>query len=185
MRRGAEGAGRGGAQRHRQPAERWRSRRRAPAPRWARSRRRWKASTAATRRPSARSPASMPANGKATRACERIRTDIAAFAEEEGRRPRLMVVKMGQDGHDRGAKVIATAFADLGFDVDIGPLFQTPRGSRARGDRERRARDRRVEPGRRPQDAGAAADRGAGQAGRRGGAWSWWAASSRRRTTTS
>ncbi|WP_422001579.1 methylmalonyl-CoA mutase [Reyranella sp.] len=57
---------------------------------------------------------------------ERIRTDIGAFAEEEGRRPRLMVVKMGQDGHDRGAKVIATAFADLGFDVDIGPLFQTP-----------------------------------------------------------
>jgi methylmalonyl-CoA mutase len=57
---------------------------------------------------------------------ERIRTDIASFAEEEGRRPRLMVVKMGQDGHDRGAKVIATAFADLGFDVDIGPLFQTP-----------------------------------------------------------
>jgi methylmalonyl-CoA mutase len=57
---------------------------------------------------------------------ERIRTDISAFAEEEGRRPRLMVVKMGQDGHDRGAKVIATAFADLGFDVDIGPLFQTP-----------------------------------------------------------
>ncbi|MGZ5906804.1 MAG: cobalamin-dependent protein, partial [Reyranella sp.] len=56
----------------------------------------------------------------------RIRTDIAAFADEEGRRPRLMVVKMGQDGHDRGAKVIATAFADLGFDVDIGPLFQTP-----------------------------------------------------------
>src|SRR6185503_9238323 len=48
------------------------------------------------------------------------------FAEEEGRRPRLMVVKMGQDGHDRGSKVIATAFADLGFDVDIGPLFQTP-----------------------------------------------------------
>src|SRR5262249_50845279 len=52
---------------------------------------------------------------------ERIRRDIAGFAEEEGRRPRLMVVKMGQDGHDRGAKVIATAFADLGFDVDIGP----------------------------------------------------------------
>ncbi len=57
---------------------------------------------------------------------ERIRAEIASFAEEEGRRPRLMVVKMGQDGHDRGAKVIATAFADLGFDVDIGPLFQTP-----------------------------------------------------------
>src|ERR1700730_9603930 len=57
---------------------------------------------------------------------DRIRTDIAAFAEEEGRRPRLMVVKMGQDGHDRGAKVIATAFADLGFDVNIAPLFQPP-----------------------------------------------------------
>jgi methylmalonyl-CoA mutase len=49
------------------------------------------------------------------------------FAREEGRRPRILVAKMGQDGHDRGAKVIATAFADIGFDVDIGPLFQTPR----------------------------------------------------------
>jgi methylmalonyl-CoA mutase len=55
-----------------------------------------------------------------------LQRDIARFAEEEGRRPRLMVAKLGQDGHDRGAKVIATAFADLGFDVDIGPLFQTP-----------------------------------------------------------
>ena len=54
--------------------------------------------------------------------------DMAAkFAHEEGRRPRILVAKMGQDGHDRGAKVIATAFADLGFDVDVGPLFQTPR----------------------------------------------------------
>jgi methylmalonyl-CoA mutase len=52
--------------------------------------------------------------------------EIEAFAEDEGRRPRMLVVKMGQDGHDRGAKVIATAFADLGFDVDVGPLFQTP-----------------------------------------------------------
>lgn len=51
---------------------------------------------------------------------------VDAFAEAEGRRPRMLVVKLGQDGHDRGAKVIATAFADLGFDVDIGPLFQTP-----------------------------------------------------------
>lgn len=49
------------------------------------------------------------------------------FAEKEGRRPRIMIAKMGQDGHDRGAKVIATSFADLGFDVDIGPLFQTPK----------------------------------------------------------
>ncbi|NUB43961.1 methylmalonyl-CoA mutase [Fertoebacter nigrum] len=55
-----------------------------------------------------------------------IQSDVEAFAEEEGRRPRMLVVKMGQDGHDRGAKVIATAFADIGFDVDVGPLFQTP-----------------------------------------------------------
>lgn len=48
------------------------------------------------------------------------------FSEREGRRPRILVAKMGQDGHDRGAKVIATGFADMGFDVDIGPLFQTP-----------------------------------------------------------
>ena len=57
---------------------------------------------------------------------EAIQRDVEAFAEEEGRRPRMLVVKMGQDGHDRGAKVIATAFADIGFDVDVGPLFQTP-----------------------------------------------------------
>ena len=56
----------------------------------------------------------------------KIQADVDAFAEEEGRRPRMLVVKMGQDGHDRGAKVIATAFADIGFDVDVGPLFQTP-----------------------------------------------------------
>jgi methylmalonyl-CoA mutase len=57
---------------------------------------------------------------------ERIRREIDEFADAEGRRPRMLVVKMGQDGHDRGAKVIATAFADIGFDVDVGPLFQTP-----------------------------------------------------------
>jgi methylmalonyl-CoA mutase len=55
-----------------------------------------------------------------------IQADVERFAEQEGRRPRMLVVKMGQDGHDRGAKVIATAFADIGFDVDVGPLFQTP-----------------------------------------------------------
>ncbi len=55
-----------------------------------------------------------------------IQKQVEAFAQEEGRRPRMLVVKMGQDGHDRGAKVIATAFADIGFDVDVGPLFQTP-----------------------------------------------------------
>ena len=55
-----------------------------------------------------------------------IRQEVAGFAKVEGRRPRMLVCKLGQDGHDRGAKVIATAFADIGFDVDIGPLFQTP-----------------------------------------------------------
>ena len=57
---------------------------------------------------------------------EKARTAAAAFAEAEGRQPRILVAKMGQDGHDRGQKVVATAFADLGFDVDVGPLFATP-----------------------------------------------------------
>jgi methylmalonyl-CoA mutase len=57
---------------------------------------------------------------------EKVSQEVEAFAKEEGRRPRILVVKLGQDGHDRGMKVIATGFADLGFDVDIGPLFQTP-----------------------------------------------------------
>ncbi len=55
-----------------------------------------------------------------------LKADIEAFVAEEGRRPRVMIAKLGQDGHDRGAKVVASAFADLGFDIDIGPLFQTP-----------------------------------------------------------
>ena len=57
---------------------------------------------------------------------DEVRDEIEQFACEQGRRPRIMIAKLGQDGHDRGAKVVATAFADLGFDVDIGPLFQTP-----------------------------------------------------------
>lgn len=57
---------------------------------------------------------------------EQAREQVTAFADAEGRRPRILVAKMGQDGHDRGQKVIATAFADLGFDVDVGPLFSTP-----------------------------------------------------------
>jgi methylmalonyl-CoA mutase len=57
---------------------------------------------------------------------EQLQKEIAEFGEAQGRRPRVMIAKLGQDGHDRGAKVVATAFADLGFDVDIGPLFQTP-----------------------------------------------------------
>jgi methylmalonyl-CoA mutase len=59
-------------------------------------------------------------------AFRRVQREIEAFARAEGRRPRMLVAKLGQDGHDRGAKIIATAFADIGFDVDIGPLFQTP-----------------------------------------------------------
>jgi methylmalonyl-CoA mutase len=57
---------------------------------------------------------------------EEIKADIEQFLADEGRRPRIMIAKLGQDGHDRGAKVVATAFADLGFDIDVGPLFQTP-----------------------------------------------------------
>jgi len=57
---------------------------------------------------------------------EAVRAEVAAFAREEGRQPRILVVKLGQDGHDRGARIVAAGFADLGFDVDVGPLFQTP-----------------------------------------------------------
>jgi methylmalonyl-CoA mutase len=57
---------------------------------------------------------------------ERVRARIRRFEERDGRRPRVLLAKMGQDGHDRGQKVIATALSDLGFDVDVGPLFQTP-----------------------------------------------------------
>ena len=64
--------------------------------------------------------------GAASKDVERVRRMCAEFEKADGRRPRILVCKMGQDGHDRGQKVIASAFADLGFDVDIGPLFQTP-----------------------------------------------------------
>ncbi|MEE9586862.1 MAG: methylmalonyl-CoA mutase family protein, partial [Hyphomicrobiaceae bacterium] len=64
--------------------------------------------------------------GTMSKAMEKIQTMVEAFEHNDGRRPRILVAKMGQDGHDRGQKVIASAFADLGFDVDIGPLFQTP-----------------------------------------------------------
>ncbi|MFC4565669.1 methylmalonyl-CoA mutase [Nocardiopsis mangrovi] len=66
------------------------------------------------------------ASGDAAAAMSAVADRVGAFEENEGRRPRILVAKMGQDGHDRGQKVIATAFADLGFDVDVGPLFQTP-----------------------------------------------------------
>ena len=66
------------------------------------------------------------AHGDTMEYWEQLKRDIVLFAEAQGRRPRVMISKLGQDGHDRGAKVVATAFADLGFDVDMGPLFQTP-----------------------------------------------------------
>jgi methylmalonyl-CoA mutase len=65
-------------------------------------------------------------SGRGAEANERVIAMTRAFAENEGRAPRILVAKMGQDGHDRGQKIIASAFADLGFDVEIGPLFATP-----------------------------------------------------------
>jgi len=66
-------------------------------------------------------------NSEKNMSVEKAKELTDAFANEEGRRPRILIAKLGQDGHDRGAKVVATAYADLGFDVDIGPLFQTPK----------------------------------------------------------
>ncbi len=83
---------------------------------------------------------------KARELCEK-------FAKLEGRQPRIMIAKMGQDGHDRGAKVVATGYADIGFDVDIGPLFQTPAEAAKQAVEKRCARARSVQPGRRPQNA--------------------------------
>jgi methylmalonyl-CoA mutase len=63
---------------------------------------------------------------KSDSAFEQAKQMCAEFAKREGRQPRIMIAKLGQDGHDRGAKVVATGYADIGFDVDMGPLFQTP-----------------------------------------------------------
>ena len=73
-----------------------------------------------------RSEAMNGQGGKMSQDVDRVRRLVEGFAADDGRRPRILIAKMGQDGHDRGQKVIATAFADLGFDVDIGPLFSTP-----------------------------------------------------------
>ena len=92
---------------------------------------------------------------------------VAAFAAGRGRRPRMLVVKLGQDGHDRGAHVIATAFADIGFDVDVGPLFSTPQEA------ARQAMENDVHivgassQAARPQDPGPRTHRGAARPGRR------------------
>ena len=87
-----------------------------------------------------------------------LKAEVEDFAAAEGRRPRVMVAKLGQDGHDRGAKVVATALADLGFDIDIGPLFQTPEEAARQAIENDCHADRRVDVGRRPQDAGAGPD---------------------------
>ena len=89
----------------------------------------------------------------------KAREMVVEFEQEEGRRPRILVAKMGQDGHDRGAKVIATALADIGFDVDIGPLFQTPLRDGSFCGGKRCARSWRVFTGCGAQDPRAGTDR--------------------------
>ncbi len=90
----------------------------------------------------------------------------AAFEEAEGRRPRILIAKMGQDGHDRGQKVIVSAFADMGFDVDVGPLFSDAGGGRAAGRRRRRPHRRGQQPGRGPPDAAAGPEEALAEHGR-------------------
>jgi methylmalonyl-CoA mutase len=104
-----------------------RSRPCACVPPWAKSPTRWKSCSAATAPTRRRLPASTELGSRRQdQDWQALKADIEAFVAEEGRRPRIMIAKLGQDGHDRGSKVVASAFADLGFDIDIGPLFQTP-----------------------------------------------------------
>ena len=139
--------------------------RRAPRPPSAKSRWRWKRCSAAIAPRSGRSSGVYKREvGMTDAVAARARMTVEAFEEDEGRRPRILVAKMGQDGHDRGQKVIASAFADLGFDVDIGPLFATPGGGRASGGRKRRAHRRRLVARRRPSDARAGAQGSAREA---------------------
>ena len=136
-----------------------RSMRPGPRPRSARSPRRWRRSGAAMWPRFARSPGSTARRWAPWESSAECRKRVDAFAEIEGRRPRILVAKMGQDGHDRGQKVIASAFADLGFDVDIGPLFQTPEEAARQARRERRAHRGRQLARRRPSDPGARSSR--------------------------
>ncbi len=100
--------------------------RRARGPAWAKFSMRWKRFGGGIRPSSAPLPACTAASMAKGQPSNEVRRWPTNLPTDEGRRPRILVAKIGQDGHDRGAKVIATAFADLGFDVDIGPLFQTP-----------------------------------------------------------
>ena len=120
------GADRGGAERPGQSLGARRSRRAGRGPRSAKSPTRSNRSSPAIAPRSARSRGVYGGQYQDDDGFRRVQRQIEAFARDEGRRPRMLVVKLGQDGHDRGAKIIATAFADIGFDVDIGPLFQTP-----------------------------------------------------------
>ena len=103
-----------------------------------------------------------------TDAVERVHKRVAEFEDNEGRRPRILVAKIGQDGHDRGQKVIASAFADLGFDVDIGAVVRDAGRSRAPGGRERRAHPRHLLARRRASDAGAGTQSRTGPSNGRG-----------------
>ena len=89
-----------------------------------------------------RDEAGLANDGDGDRSVAQVRAATDEFAEAEGRRPRILVAKMGQDGHDRGQKVVVTAFADMGFDVDVGPLFSTPEEVAPAGGRRRRAHRR-------------------------------------------
>ncbi len=122
---GARGVDGGGARQGQSPCN-CRSRPRAPKRRSARSRSPWRRRSAAMWPRSGPFPAFISPRLGRPRANARVMAMIRAFAENEGQRPRILVAKMGQDGHDRGQKIIASAFADLGFDVKIGPLFATP-----------------------------------------------------------
>ncbi len=129
------------------------SRRRGRAAHWARCRRRWKSRSAAhavgvTPIKGVYGPAHAEDKGWL-----RAEEGVAAFERRQGRKPRVLVAKMGQDGHDRGANVVASAFADLGFDVISGPLFQTPAETCALAVEKRGRRGRRLKPRRRAQDA--------------------------------
>ena len=116
---------------------------------------------------------------------EEVRRMTDEFEVREGRRPRILVAKMGQDGHDRGAKVVATAYADMGMDVDIGPLFQTPEETAQGRGGQRRAHRGHELPGGGAQDPPAPVGGGAGEARSGGTSWWWWEGSSPPRTTRS
>ena len=141
-----------------------RSRRRAPRRRSAKSRSRWRRRSAAmSRRSAVISGVYLAEAGPAADANQRVIAMTRAFAENEGHRPRILVAKMGQDGHDRGQKIIASAFADLGFDVKIGPLFATPEEVAALAAKKQGPYRRRLLARRRPSRAGPGAEERARQ----------------------